>query len=97
VAKFKHNQTGAAKIKIYGKFLTGNTLERQRISRLRKRISFLKHSQRDRFLNKRAAIHKKRSELLNRFRINYLPLCMDEDLERYAKYFAKEEKKEKNT
>ncbi|MBC6368172.1 hypothetical protein [Algoriphagus sp. AK58] len=60
---------------------------------MRRKIDFLKQSQREKFLLKRAAIHQKRAELLSRFRLNYLPLCMDEDLERYAKYFAEEERK----
>lgn len=79
-----------------GEFLMKMKLERNEKRSLRRKIQFLKQSHREKFLLKRASILKKRAELLNRFRLNYLPLCMEEDLERYAKYFEEEENKGTN-
>jgi|GEM_PF-5385711 len=66
-------------------------LKRQRIRNLRVKIDFLRKSQREKINIKLDEIRLQRKEKLMRFRINYLPLCLDEDLERYAKYFAEEE------
>jgi hypothetical protein len=66
-------------------------LKRREIRNLRGKIDFLKKSHRDKIHLKLAAIQKKRADKLKRFRLNYLPLCLDEDLERYAKYLAEED------
>jgi hypothetical protein len=42
---------------------------------------------------KRDQILKNRQEKLQKFRINYIPLCSDEDWEAMAAFYAKEEKK----
>jgi hypothetical protein len=42
---------------------------------------------------KREQILKKRQEKLQKFRINYIPLCSDEDWEAMAAFYSKEGKK----
>lgn len=69
-------------------------LKRREIHHLRAKIDFLKKSHEEKFQAKRTAIHQKRAEKLKRFRLNYMPLCLEEDLERYAKYFAEEAENE---
>jgi hypothetical protein len=66
-------------------------LKRREIRILRGKIDFLKKSHREKIRLKLAAIQQRRADKLKRFRLNYLPLCLDEDLERYAKYFAEGE------
>ena len=72
-------------------------MKRIKVRHQRSKIDFLKKSHREKISFKRAAILQERAEKLKRFRLNYLPLCLDEDLERYAKYFAENPEKEENT
>ena len=72
-------------------------MKRSKVRIQKKKIDFLKKSQLEKILLKREAILQKRAEKLKRFRLNYLPICSDEDFEKYAKYFAEDDSKEENS
>jgi hypothetical protein len=54
----------------------------------RKSADFLKKTFEEKQLRKQEAILKEREEKLNKFRIQFIPLCCDEDMERLSEYFG---------
>lgn len=53
----------------------------------RKKADFLTNSFEEEQLRKQEAILKEREEKLNKFRIQFIPLCSDEDMERLSEHF----------
>lgn len=62
---------------------------------VRKKVDFLKNTFEGDQLRKQESILKEREEKLNKFRIQYIPLCCDEDMERLSEYFRDDSEEEK--
>lgn len=62
-------------------------MEKEKIMGFRKKADFLTNSFEEEQLRKQEAILKEREEKLNKFRIQFIPLCSDEDMERLSEYF----------
>lgn len=63
-------------------------MEKEKIMGLRKKADFLTNSFEEEQLRKQEAILKEREEKLNKFRIQFIPLCSDEDMERLSEHFG---------
>lgn len=72
------------------------SLNRRKIVGLTRKLNFLKKACWEKRLEARKKILRQREEKLNQFRIQFLPLCFDEDLERLSEFYKNDEKDNEN-
>ena len=63
-------------------------MKKKKIMEVRQKVDFLKNTFEEEQLRKQEAILKEREEKLNKFRIQFIPLCSDEDMERLSEHFG---------